>query len=1056
MPAPSPHAALAAAAALARTLLSSHVLTESPTRTLALALALALIESSTAAIALYWATTPRDAAGNARASVSWTHAFVPGILLAFALATGHAAYQFVPPTLVLAVSVLVTALVSSAILPAVQSHRGILGGGVPPRLVPVLGALAVGVLLLAVVFAPVVDWLPSFFTLSGFVLSICGFALIPAPQLVSVKTLCVASASLFVASVPAGLFTVLLDSRSPFPPVDLLAFALCVGVLALSLAHCSSTTTTSSSSSTSPSRGVASGESAAFLIAALFALALWARGIPSDALATNPMLSVLAFALVYGPAGFLAYLHYRASSNAGRQVTTRYADVSISDDNDDDEHGDMERLGHPPRRSRPSPPLVLAALTGILVSFTLVKLFTTPTPRLVDPCASLLFTRQQPARASPPERKVLITGGAGFIGSHLTSALLALGYSVRILDDFSSGSFHNLVHVAGHAALEVRVGNVLNATQVTSAVKGVDHVYHLAAAAARAGMVDPLVARRALEVNALGTINVLNASRTVGTVRNVVYASSSGCYGSGRGVVSEEGKALGGVSVDATSKFEGEIQMDIYDRIFNLSTTTLRLFSVYGDRQPVSTPLGQLLDQVKNNKTLTIQGEGSQELDFVHVDDAVNTLILAQQHHARVRNQVVNVGTGIGRSLQSVVAMLSSRQTHVPALDLDDASDTLAETCKAKRMLGFAAATNGFDTFLPKLLADTLDPARVTARPTFQALARNLSSTPWLLPPSSLAHVYRPGLYNLTAAAHLATTPLAFLPINATAPDSPQLVVIPYFKQMRMLAQHTYYTAHTLGKVPYMLLVAENTDAARDCLTLNLACFNAEGTPVVVIVARLARMGFTVHVTRLGAAYVRDVWASLNALVHATGAGMLVPAGWKPEAGSGGYVVLPKASALMQAVADAQAAADDDDDGEGEGEGDGQDGAKVRVAFGKGAHYCSSQAECAMAADGKVPVVQFKTAYECMPRAGSPLDDVCDAFAGGHVVYYDAACVKADDEIQGAMSRAGVWWMADGMCPRDKLGCVGVPKSMVGLQEPGMQNECLREGGMAKMVAVEN
>ncbi|ORZ37982.1 hypothetical protein BCR44DRAFT_106205, partial [Catenaria anguillulae PL171] len=229
---------------------------------------------------------------------------------------------------------------------------------------------------------------------------------------------------------------------------------------------------------------------------------------------------------------------------------------------------------------------------------------------------------------------VLVTGGSGFIGSNLVELLLDLGYKVRVLDNLSTGYFHNIAHLVDHPRFEFQLGDILDLPAVEKAVDGVEYVYHLAAMSKVApSMKDPKMAKYCLETNSLGTINVLNASRnTGGAVKKVVYAASSTYYGNGKTPMREDA-APDLLTPYSSSKYEGEIQMDIYDRIFGLPTVSIRFMMVFGPRQPTSGAYaivtGVFVKKLQDDQPLPIEGDGSHFRDFVHVRDIGETLILA-------------------------------------------------------------------------------------------------------------------------------------------------------------------------------------------------------------------------------------------------------------------------------------------------------------------------------------------------------------------------------------------------------------------------------------------
>ena len=202
------------------------------------------------------------------------------------------------------------------------------------------------------------------------------------------------------------------------------------------------------------------------------------------------------------------------------------------------------------------------------------------------------------------------------------------------------------------------------------------------------------MARFCTETNALGSWNILDAVREVGSVRKVIYTASS-TYNGNNAPPHSEAMAPDLLSPCAASKYKGELQMQMFDRHFGVPTLSTRLFMVYGRRQPVSRAYavvtGIFTREAGGGKPLTIEG-GSQSRDFVHVEDVVEGLIPATQNPT-LRGAVVSLGSGTSWPIQEVANLISSNQVHMesPANDL---KATLADTCKAKKTLGWASRRN--------------------------------------------------------------------------------------------------------------------------------------------------------------------------------------------------------------------------------------------------------------------------------------------------------------------------------------------------------------------------
>ncbi len=251
----------------------------------------------------------------------------------------------------------------------------------------------------------------------------------------------------------------------------------------------------------------------------------------------------------------------------------------------------------------------------------------------------------------------LVTGGAGFIGSHLVEALLARGQRVRVFDDFSTGLRSNLAHLKP----EIVEGSLTDVAAVAKAVDGAVVVYHLGALASVARSVEaPLVSHAAC---ATGALNVLDEARKAG-VRRVVYAASSSAYG---GASSEAGQTedtpLKALSPYAAAKLAGELYMEAFAATYGLETVRLRFFNIFGPRQRADSPysgvIALFVAAMSANKQPTVHGDGLQSRDFTYVTNAVQALIKAAEAPKGVSGNVYNVGTGSSITVLQLVAALN-------------------------------------------------------------------------------------------------------------------------------------------------------------------------------------------------------------------------------------------------------------------------------------------------------------------------------------------------------------------------------------------------------------
>jgi nucleoside-diphosphate-sugar epimerase len=252
--------------------------------------------------------------------------------------------------------------------------------------------------------------------------------------------------------------------------------------------------------------------------------------------------------------------------------------------------------------------------------------------------------------------RFLVTGGAGFIGSHLVEALLARGDEVVVLDDFSAGRESNLAGASGR--LELVHGSIADAAAVRRACRGADYVLHQAARTSVPRSVEePLETN---QVNVEGTLNVLVAARDAG-VKRLVFAASSSAYGDSPTLPKVETMEPAPISPYGVSKFVGELYAGVFTRIYGLETVSLRYFNVFGPRQDPASPYSGVLAKFNlallRGEPLTIYGDGEQSRDFTYVENAVQANLLACQAPG-VAGRIFNVGTGNRYTLNQTVELL--------------------------------------------------------------------------------------------------------------------------------------------------------------------------------------------------------------------------------------------------------------------------------------------------------------------------------------------------------------------------------------------------------------
>jgi UDP-glucose 4-epimerase len=288
---------------------------------------------------------------------------------------------------------------------------------------------------------------------------------------------------------------------------------------------------------------------------------------------------------------------------------------------------------------------------------------------------------------------VLVTGGAGFIGSNLVRSLSASGSQVRVLDDLSTGSLDNFGDVGGR--IEFVRGDVRDLAMVRDAVAGVRVVYHLAALPTVGRSVKDPIGTDA--VNAGGTLNVLVAARDAG-VRRVVYASSSSIFGDTPTLPKQEEMPPDPRSPYAASKLAGEGHCRAFTRTFGLETVSLRFFNVFGPRQdPASNyaaVIPRFIDRMLAGDPPVVLGDGRQSRDFTFVANAVDACMLAAAAKPAPSGEIVNIGSGERVSILELIGLINSYLgTQIkPVFEgprPGDVRHSLAAIDKARRLIGY-------------------------------------------------------------------------------------------------------------------------------------------------------------------------------------------------------------------------------------------------------------------------------------------------------------------------------------------------------------------------------
>ncbi len=287
----------------------------------------------------------------------------------------------------------------------------------------------------------------------------------------------------------------------------------------------------------------------------------------------------------------------------------------------------------------------------------------------------------------------LVTGGAGFIGSHMVEALRRRGDRVRVADNLATGRRSNLAHVDDVEFLE---GDLADAAFARRAVDGVEYVLHQAAIPSVPRSVDdPLTSNRA---NIDATLSLLVAARDAG-VRRVVYAGSSSAYGNAAPLPKQEDMPTAPLSPYALQKLVGEQYMQMFTTLYGVSTVTIRYFNVFGPRQDPSSAYSGVISlfirHLVEGSSPTIHGDGGQTRDFTYVANVVDGVLRAAAAGPDASGAVINVATGTRISLNDLFATLKriTGATVDPVYGpprAGDVRDSLADISRAKALLGYA------------------------------------------------------------------------------------------------------------------------------------------------------------------------------------------------------------------------------------------------------------------------------------------------------------------------------------------------------------------------------
>ena len=280
--------------------------------------------------------------------------------------------------------------------------------------------------------------------------------------------------------------------------------------------------------------------------------------------------------------------------------------------------------------------------------------------------------------------KILVTGGAGFIGSHLTDKLIEKDHQVVVIDNLSTGKKENL-----NSKTDFHNLDICDFEKIKPLFEGVDFVFHLAAIPrVPLSVKDPVTTSK---VNILGTINVFKAAID-GGVRRVIFASSSSVYGNQQILPLKEDMIPNPISPYGLQKLVGEKFAKLFTKLYKISIISLRYFNVYGPRVDFSSDyslvIGKFLKQKAEGKPLTIFGDGEQTRGFCYVDDVVKANILAMESEKLKGGEVINVGSEVSHSINYLAKLIGGEVKYLPPRE-GDVLHTKADITLAKELLNW-------------------------------------------------------------------------------------------------------------------------------------------------------------------------------------------------------------------------------------------------------------------------------------------------------------------------------------------------------------------------------
>ena len=288
-------------------------------------------------------------------------------------------------------------------------------------------------------------------------------------------------------------------------------------------------------------------------------------------------------------------------------------------------------------------------------------------------------------------KKALVTGGAGFIGSHMVDLLVRNDFQVSVIDNLANGRLENIEHHKNNPNVSfnnIDISDYANSTKLNELCTDVDYVFHYAALADIVPSINNPVKYHKANVD--GTINILQAAKSSKNLKKFVYAASSSCYGIPKSYPTPEDEKIAPEYPYALTKYLGEEYVMNWGKIYDMPVLSMRFFNVYGIRHRTSGTYGAVfgvfLAQLLNNKPLTIVGDGEQTRDFTYVTDIVDACYSAAISDST--NEIFNVGSDNTYSINYLVELLGGEKTHIPKRP-GEPDCTYADISKIKSLLAW-------------------------------------------------------------------------------------------------------------------------------------------------------------------------------------------------------------------------------------------------------------------------------------------------------------------------------------------------------------------------------